>query len=61
MGACSEDNTDYTGVLAKPTACPSGYDMYYNSCCNHSMYIFWNVMLWVALCSCCMLCIVLMA
>ena len=61
MGFCSTDNTDNSGVVPKPTPCPNGYDQYYNSCCNRQMFVFWNVMLWVAMCGCCMLCIFLMA
>ena len=56
MGFCDPANM-YDATDPKPTGCPSGYDAYYNSCCNHAMYIFWYSLSWVALCGCCALCI----
>ena len=51
MGFCDPANM-YDATDPKPTGCPSGYDAYYNSCCNHAMYIFWYSLSWVALFGC---------
>ena len=58
MGICNLDNLDEDSIM---TDCPSGYDVYYKSCCNHGMYVFWNVMAYVGLFACCMICCIMMA
>ena len=58
MGYCDPNNMMIDKNI---TDCPSGYDSYYNSCCNRSMYVFWNTIAWLFMCGCCVLCLVMMS
>ena len=59
MGYC--DTSNYDTEKLKHTTCTSGYDQETGACCSYGMYVFWNVVMWVALCLMCGLCIYSMA
>ena len=58
MGVCEDDNYDYYNH--RDTTCTSGYDPQTTACCNRGMYVFWNVVMWMAMCLCCGVCIFMM-
>ena len=58
MGYCSTDT--YDPQTGKHTTCTSGYDAETTACCNHGMFIFWQVCMWLALFLCCGICVYMM-
>ena len=56
MAYCDTKNVDENG---SDTACDSGYNVAYNSCCNHQMYVFWRVLSFAGMCGLCVLCILM--
>lgn len=54
--ACEYSNTYYT-----KQGCTDGYNSYYDSCCDVTLWRFWYSMMWISIFLCCVLLCIAMA